>query len=124
VTGQIQGMDAMDAEDINIEAVLTDSTFPFKKPYVVKIEHDGMDPKNYGRLIMDGMKFASWCLEDKVYDHSQNGRNYQVNAVYHVKDEVLGVNADLLCYGRTFEMGKDGVFTTLRLSKLGVMPTL
>ena len=118
------GMDSMSDQWANFEGIATDASFPFTKPYVATVEHDGQDPNNYAHLIMDGMQFASWCLEIKTFAHSQNGRNYQVNAVYHVKDEVLGVNADLLCYGRTFEMGKDGVFTTLRLSKLGVMPTL
>ncbi|MCE5274874.1 MAG: hypothetical protein LLG43_07040, partial [Deltaproteobacteria bacterium] len=123
IMGQKQGDEDTEAGGHNVQAVLTDNTFPFPKPYVATVEHDGQDPKNYAKLILDGQKFDGWQLELKVPGHAQNGKNYQVNAVCHVKDEVLDINKDLLCYGRTFELDKNaGAFTTLRLSRLGVMP--
>lgn len=124
VMGQRQGDDDIDAGSHNILATISDNTFPIRKPYVATIEHDGMDPKNYAKLIIDGERFDGWRLTLKVPGHSQNGMNYRVNAVCHVKDEVLGLNTNLLCYGRDFELNKQaGACTTLRLGRLGVVPS-
>jgi prophage tail gpP-like protein len=123
VMGQRQGNDETEAGGQNVLATVTNQGFPFTKPYVATIEHDGQDPTNYARIILDSMRFDEWQLELKAPGHSQNGRNFQVNAVCHVTDEVLGVNADLLCYGRTYEPDKNGAFTTLKIGRLGVMPS-
>jgi prophage tail gpP-like protein len=122
VMGQRQGTDDIEAGGQNVLAIVTDESFPIRKPYVATVEYDGQDPKNYGKLVLDGMRFEAWQLELKVPGHSQDGKNYQVNTVCHVKDEVLGINSDLLCYGRTFELDKNHISTSLRLSRLGVMP--
>lgn len=123
ITGQVQGDDGIGVGDHNVEAFLPDPSFPFAKPYVAAVDLDSQDPQAYARVIMDGQQFDSWLLENKVSGHTQNGRVYQVNQIYHVQDELFGINNDLLCYGRVFEMDKDrGVFTTLRLSKPGVLP--
>jgi len=122
VMSQSQGEVSLDVGDHNIEASITDASFPFAKTYVATVDLDKQDPQNYARLIMDGQKFEGWQFELKVPEHSQNGKNYTVNAVCHVQDEILGLNADLLCHGRTFELDKNGISTTLRLSKLGVLP--
>jgi len=137
VLGQKQGGDAygsgqdnldqdwntLISDEFNLEATVTDPTFPFNKPFVAMIEHDSQDLEKYARLLMNGMLFEGWHLEIKTFGHSQNGKVYQVNEVYHVQDEVLGINQDLLCYSRTFEKSKQGVFTTLKLSKLGLLPS-
>jgi len=119
---QSQGMNSLDVGDHNIEASIYDSSFPFVKVYVATVDIDKKNPHNYAKLIMDGQKFEGWQLELKVPEHSQNGKNYTVNAVCHVQDEILDLHADLLCHGRTFELDKNGISTTLKLSKLGVMP--
>jgi prophage tail gpP-like protein len=125
VVGQKQGHDDLMASEINVQTPIpvTDPTFPFAKYYVATVQNDGQDPKNYAKVLMSGQKFDGWQYEAKTYGHGQNGKNYQVNAIYHVRDEVLNLNEDLLGYGRTFEMDKNaGVTTTLKLSKLGVLP--
>jgi len=63
-------------------------------------------------MLMDKMRFDSFQLHYKVSRHSQNGRNYQINKIAHVKDEVRNLDGDYLIYGRTFEMSREGVFTT------------
>lgn len=123
IIGQRQGTDNNPL--INIPpAEITDKAFPFYKPFVGLLEHDGQDAKKYAKILMDKQQFESFQLNYKTYAHSQNGTNWQVNAVCHVKDEALQkpIDNDFLIYGRTFEMSKQGVFTSLRLSKLGVLP--
>jgi prophage tail gpP-like protein len=122
--GQRQGEDDIEPQDINVpSATVSDETFPFAKPYVAEVHNGAQSLKNYAKVLMDGQKFDGWNLEVKTYGHAQNGLNYQVNTVCHVRDEVLGINQDLLCYGRVFEMSKEeGATTTLQLSQLGVLP--
>lgn len=123
ITGQVQGQDDLGPGEHNVEAYLADPAFPFPKPYVATVDLDSQDPQAYARVIMDGQQFDSWLLEVKTHGHTQNGRVYQVNQICHVRDELLGINQDLLCYGRVFEKDKDqGAFTTLRLSRPGVLP--
>ncbi len=123
ITGQVQGDDFMGPGEHNVEAFLPDPAFPFAKPFVAAVDLDSQDPRAYARILMDGQRFDSWLLEVKTHGHAFNGRVYQVNQIYHVVDQLLGINADLLCYGRVFEKDKDrGAFTTLRLSQPGVLP--
>lgn len=122
VTGQQQGTDLFEPDDINIEGMVEDADFPFAKPFVAQAEHDGQDPQKYAKILMEKQQFEGFTLSYKTHSHSQNGKNYQVNAVCHVKDEKFSIDDDFLIYGRTFEMSRNGVFTTLKLSKLGILP--
>jgi len=122
VTGQQQGTDLFGPEDINVSGVAIDADFPFTKPFVAQAEHDGQDPQKYAKILMEKQQFDGFSLTYKTHSHSQTGKNYQVNAICHVKDERFSIDDDFLIYGRTFEMSRDGVFTTLKLSKLGILP--
>lgn len=124
ITGQRQGTDEYGPEDINISATVTDETFPFVKPFVATADHDGQDPARYAKVLMEKQQFAGRSLIYKTYGHSQNGKNYQVNAVCHVSDDcsTYKIEDNFLIYARTFEMSRQGVFTVLRLSRLGVLP--
>jgi hypothetical protein len=75
-------------------------------------------------MIMAGQQYEGWQMEVKTPAHSQNGRNYSVNEVYHVqiKNDVMNINSDLLCHGRAFDLDKNNITTTLKLSKLGAIP--
>ena len=123
VTGQRQGTDALTPEAINVSAGVVDRTFPFYKPFVAGTEHDGQSPKQYAGSLLERQQFEGFSLRYKTYGHSQNGKNFQVNSVCHVSDEIYGIEEDFLIYARTFEMSKQGVFTNLRLSRLGVLPS-
>lgn len=122
VTGQQQGTDLFGPEDINVSGVATDADFPFAKPFVAQAEHDGQDPQKYAKVLMEKQQFEGFALNYKTHSHSQNGKNWQVNAVCHVLDDKFSIDDDFLIYGRTFEMSRDGVFTTLKLSRLGILP--
>jgi prophage tail gpP-like protein len=123
IVGQRQGSDDWDVDDINFEGTAEDKSFPFKKPFVATLEFDGQNPEKYANILIDKQKFDGFELSYKTRGHSQNGKNFQVNTVCHVIDEIFGFDDDFLVYGRVFEMSKrDGVTTTLKLSKLGVLP--
>lgn len=123
VMGQRQGTEVWEAEDTNVTGTMEDGTFPFYKPFVAEITHDGQDPEKYAQILMDKQLFDGFNLSYKTYGHSQAGKNYTINAVCHVEDDALDVNGDSLIYERVFEMDKNqGVFTTLKMSHLGVLP--
>ncbi|MBI5550752.1 MAG: hypothetical protein HY911_04535 [Desulfobacterales bacterium] len=119
---QRQGTDSAEVDDINASGTVTDAGFPFYKPFVATVEHDGQDPQRYARVLMDKQRFEGFTLSYRTVGHSQQGRNFQTNAVCRVLDEPWGIDTDYLIYGRTFERSRQGVFTTVKLSKLGVLP--
>lgn len=122
VIGQIQGIEGIAPENVNKQGTIEDKTFPFYKPFVAEAKEDGQLPQKYAKVIMEKQRFEGFHLSYKTYGHSQNNKNYQVNSICHVKDEIFGVDKDYLVYARTFEMSKQAVWTTLKLSELGVLP--
>jgi len=123
VLGQRQGADIWEAEEISVSGVSEDEEFPFTKPFIQVSDDDGLTPGREAKLIMEQQKFESYKLQYKTSGHSQRGKNFQVNTICHVDDDVAGISEDFLIYGRTFDMNKsDGTSTTLKLSKLGVLP--
>jgi prophage tail gpP-like protein len=121
VTGQQQGTDTIGAGSVNTQAVVTDASYPFYKPYVATDNNDSRSPKLHAQMMLEKMKFEGLQIQYKVKGHSQNGRNYMINEMCHVTDENFGLDRDYLIYGRTFEMSKDGVYTTLKLGLPGVV---
>ncbi len=127
VHGERQGTDALGVGGTHVSASIQDDTFPehLYKPFVASINQDAKSPKKYAKVLMEKQQFEGFSLTYKTKGHSQNGKNYQVNAMCHVNDENLKPSAkgSFLIYSRTFEMNReDGVFTHLKLSKPGVLP--
>jgi prophage tail gpP-like protein len=121
VMGQSDG--DYEGKGYNIKSTIKDASFPFYKPYVAILEHDGQKPDAYARIIMEDQKFKGYELEIKTPYHGQNGANYQVNAMYHVEHDDLKINGDFVCYHRTFSRSKlEGSTTMVRLAKPGVTP--
>lgn len=60
-------------------------------------------------------------LEYRVQGHSQNGRNWKINEICNVYDEIFNISGNFLIYKRTFELNKDGAYTVLKLSYPGVV---
>ncbi|OGU18145.1 MAG: hypothetical protein A2076_06020 [Geobacteraceae bacterium GWC2_53_11] len=61
-------------------------------------------------------------LEYTVPNHSQNGKNYTVNKLATVKDEINKITGTYLVYGRTLNFDKQsGSTTTLRLGPPGLI---
>ena len=101
---------------------VTDSTFPYKKPFVGRNNYgDAMSCKKYAGMILDKQKHDSFNVTYKVHGFSQNGKNWAINEIVHIDDEVNGLNGSYLIHGRTFERSKAGSFTTLRIGLLGGM---
>jgi prophage tail gpP-like protein len=122
MVGQQQGLDIIDAASVSTKAVVTDSTFPFYKPYVATDQNDSRSPKLHAQMLMERMKYEGFRLEYKVPGHSQGGINWRINEMCRVTDEVLGLDGDYLIYGRTFELSKEqGVITTLKLGLPGMV---
>lgn len=122
VIGQRQGKDIFSPKDANVEATVPDESFPFRKPFIATSEN-GRAPEKYARILMDKQIFEGFSLEYTLPGHSQHGKTYTTNAIAHVEDDVLGINGNFLIYDRVFELSKQsGKTTTLKLSRLGVLP--
>jgi prophage tail gpP-like protein len=121
VMGQQQGTNAISAAQVNTSAVETDPTFPFYKPFVALDNNDQESPALHARAIMEKMKVDGYGLTYKVKGLTQNGRAWTINELCNVNDGVLGVTGQYLVTQRIFEMGKDGVFTTVKLGPPGLV---
>jgi prophage tail gpP-like protein len=99
-----------------------DKTFPFYKPYVKVIHDDSQSPNQMARLILEKMAHDGFHLTYDLPRHSQNNRNFTINQLAQVTDEVHGINGAYLVYGRTFKLDKQsGPITTLRLGPTGLI---
>lgn len=120
VITQAQGDE--DEAEADIAAVKTDETFPFYKPYVEVVNEDAESPGKLASTILERQRFEGRSLYYKVHGFTQNGRNWTIDALCMVDDEVLGYRGDLLIYGRTFTLSKkEGPLTELRLGLPGVV---
>ena len=120
VITQQQGHDDLGAAtSVNVKKVVTDPTFPFRKPLVKTMSDDSVSPALYGRLLKEKMLNDGFRLSYQVPGHSQNGKNWKVNEICRVEDEVLGLSGSYLIYGRTFERSRGGTTTRLQLSLPG-----
>lgn len=123
VIGQKQGSDLWDEDELSVQGTASDSDFPFYKPYVVVMDEDLEDPDQQANLILQKQRFNGYKLQYKTTGHSQNGVNWQTNAICHVIDEEFDIDGDFLIYERVFEKSKEaGTTTSLKLSRLGTMP--
>lgn len=122
VIGQQQGQDAFatNAAKVNITGTATDPKFPFHKPYVAKSNNDSQSPKLRATWLLEKMRHDGLQLRYKVARHSQDGKNWRINELVRVNDEVLNIKGTWLIYGRTLELSKDGCYTTLHLGPPGL----
>lgn len=120
VITQSQGFDSLGSSSVNVKKSLTDPLYPFYKPLVRTMSDDSVSPALYARLLMEKMRNDGFRLEYQVPGHTLNGRNWKINELCRVNDEVLEVSGAYLIYGRTFERSKTGGTTTrLQLSLPG-----
>jgi prophage tail gpP-like protein len=108
-------------ESVNVSAVKTDDTFPFYKPYVVCLDEDEASPGRVATMHLDRQRFEGTNVQYTVKGLSQNGRNWTIDEICSIDDEVLELKADMLVYSRTFRYSKKGgVYTDLQMSFPGV----
>ncbi len=129
VVGQQQGMDSIGPSTINTKAAVENKTWPFYddkgklriyKPYVAIDNNDSRSPKLHVQMLIEKMRQESFQLEYTVAGHSQGNRNWTINEMCRVTDEVFELEQSFLIYGRTFELSKEkGVITTLKLGYPG-----
>ena len=123
VLGQQSG-EAWDTGGGNVSATVKNGGFPYYKPYVTTSELGGGDLKKYANILMSKQRFQGFGLTYLVPGHSQDGRNWQTNAIASVLDEKPDVNVkgDFLIFSRTFRRDDSGTVTELRLSRPGDIP--
>ncbi len=124
VINQSQGFDAdtMRAANINSWAVTPDPDFPFYKPFVATLNNDSQTPKLHGRLLLEKMRRDGFRLAYTAPGHSQGRRNWAINELVEVNDELNEVHGGYLIYGRTFTRSKaEGSCTKLRLGLPGMV---
>jgi prophage tail gpP-like protein len=124
VLGQSQGHEdhGSDATKVNSKATRDDTTFPFYKPFVTKMTNDSQSPPLHARLLLEKQKHDGFQLQYRAPFHSIGGRNWGINQLCRVKDDVLGIDGTYLIFGRIFELSKSGGSTTrLKLGYPGVV---
>lgn len=108
-------------KDADLVAVKTDVSFPFYKPMVEVVNEDAASPGKIAAMILERQRFEGRILRYKVHGFTQNARNWTIDELCMVDDDVLGFRGDLLIYGRTFTLSKkEGALTELRLGLPGV----
>lgn len=124
VIGQQQGQDIdnMDVTKVQVKATVTDPDFPFYKAFVQCTSHDSQSPKQHARLIMERMRHEAERITYEMPRHSQNGKNFTVNRLATVQDEIHDINGTYLVTGRAYKLDKSaGPTTTLKLSLPGIV---
>lgn len=117
-----QGTDAKATSQLTVGAQVKDESFPFHKPFYAMESSGAMLPARQARLIMDMQRRQSFALTYRVPGHSQNGRNWSINELCTVEDELLEVNGTYFIYGRRFVLSKEeGQYTELRLAPPGLL---
>ena len=124
VIGQRQGRETdgvNGAASINTSATVTDSTFPFYKPFVRTNNDDEFSPPTYARLIMERQRAEGFELHYRVPGHTQKGKAWTINELCRVQDDVAGLDGVYLIFGRAFELSREGKYTILRLGLPGLV---
>lgn len=123
VISQVQGTNdfGMVANNVNVKKSITDPDFPFYKPQVVKINNDSQTPELYGRMLLEKQKHDGYSLAYTVPLHSQNGKNWAINELCTVDDEVLEVKLTMLVSSRCFRKTKQGSWTDIKLGPPGLV---
>ncbi len=117
-----QGIDTTPTSELIIAASVPDDTFPFYKPFYVIESSGAMTPQRQARMIMDMQRRQGLQLTYKVYGHTQNGKNWAINKLCSVDDEVNKLHGTYFIYGRKFCLSKEeGKFTELRLGLPGLI---
>lgn len=124
VIGQNQGHDSDGQNTGRLNApkkVITDPDFPFYKPQVVTINNDSQTPHLYGRMLLEKQRHEGYSLAYTAPLHSQTGRNWAINELCSVDDEVLNIKRTLLIYNRRFRKTKQGSWTDIKLGPPGLV---
>lgn len=108
--------------EANVSAVKADESFPFYKPCVVVLDEDETSPARVAAMHLDRQRFEGTNVQYTVKGLSQNGRNWTIDEICSIDDEVLGIKADMLIYNRTYRYSKtNGAYTDLQLSFPGAV---
>jgi len=85
------------------------------------VNEDVVSPEKIAAMILERQRFEGRVLRYKVAGFTQNARNWDIDEMCMVDDDVLGYRGDLLIYGRTFTLRKkEGALTELKLGLPGV----
>lgn len=123
VVSQVQGLDEFgsDPGKVNIKKPVTDPDFPFYKPLVVTLNNDSQTPELHGRMLLEKQRHEGYSISYVAPLHSQNGKNWGINKLCTVTDEVLNVNRTLLVTSRRFRKTKAGSWTDIKLGRPGLV---
>lgn len=123
VISQVQASDdfGMDHSKVNVKKSVIDKDFPFYKPLVVKLNNDSQTPGLHARMLMEKQRHDGYSLAYTAPLHSQSGRNWAINELCTVNDEVLDVTRTLLVFNRRFRKTKQGSWTDIKLGPPGLV---
>ncbi|MCX5785662.1 MAG: hypothetical protein NTX59_08225 [Elusimicrobia bacterium] len=117
-----QGTDAKTTSQLYTAATVTDSSFPFYKPFYAIETTGAMTPQRQAQMIMDMQRRQGFQLTYKVKGHTQNGRNWAINELCSVDDQVNELHGIYFVYGRRFALSKEeGAYTEVRLGLPGLL---
>lgn len=95
------------------------SAAPIAKPFVAPYNgHDADGLAKQAEQYLRQEKLSSFQLEYVVRGFSQNGKNWTINELVHVDDDVFGITDTFLITRRTFNYGTSGSTTSLTLAPI------
>lgn len=123
VVSQVQGHDefGLDTGKINVKKSVIDKVFPFYKPLVAKINNDSQTPELHARMLFEKQRHDGYSLSYTAPLHSQAGRNWAINELCTVNDEILDIKRTMLIFNRRFRKTKQGSWTDIKLGPPGLV---
>lgn len=112
-----------DGAEINSIATITDDNFPstIYKPFVDAVNDDKVSCKKMAQWYFENARSKSHTVQYELNGHSQHIYNWTIDELVHVNDDVLGINEDLLVYGRTFRGSANSQTTHVKLGLPGLV---
>lgn len=112
--------ESQDDDDVKyVKASIQNKDFPFKMPFVVSWNENEGPAKKTAELRLAVEKSQAVQLEYTMQGHSQNGKNWEINAFAQVEDPSNGIEGRYLIKSRTFSLDRDNGKTTHLSLQLG-----
>ncbi|MDA8428479.1 MAG: hypothetical protein M0T70_04415 [Geobacteraceae bacterium] len=127
VVGQRQahvddGVNVMSTNVGGVPGSVSDGDFPFYKPFVQLSYNDSQTPQQHARMIMDKGRHDGFRLVYELPRHSQAGKNYTINRMALIKDDIHNIHGSYLVSGRTFRLDKTkGPTTSITVTLPGLV---
>jgi len=85
------------------------------------VNNDSQTPALHARMLLEKQRHEGYSLSYTLPLHAQNGRNWTINELCAVNDEMLGIRKTMLVFNRRFRRTKQGSWTEIKLGPPGLV---